>query len=87
MKKYIFIIIILFLSLFLKIPKYIELNNLKIIKSISCDEKYYYLEEIIPTRDDNGIEYHKKIHKVKTITNKYFIKYAKNKCIKKKDYN
>lgn len=84
MKKYILIIIILLLSLFIKVPNYRELNDLKIIKSIDCDKDYYYLEEIIPIKDDNGIEYDKKIHKVKNISNKYFIKYAKNKCTKKR---
>ena len=68
MKKYILIIIIvLLLSLFIKVPSYRELNDLKIIKSIDCDKDYYYLEEVIPIKDDNGI------------------KYAKNKCINKKD--
>ena len=84
MKKYILIIIILLLSLFMKVPSYRELNDLKIIESIKCDENYYYLTEIIPNRDDNGIEYEKKIHKVKYISNKYFIKYAKNMCNKKR---
>ena len=85
MKKYILIIIILVLSLFIKVPSYRELNDLRIIKSIDCDKDYYYLEEVIPIKDDNGIEYDKKMHKVKNISNKYFIKYAKNKCINKKD--
>ena len=84
MKKYILLIIILFISLFIKINDYRELNDLKIIESIKCDENYYYLTEIIPNRDDNGIEYDKKIHKVKIISNKYFIKYAKNMCNKKR---
>ena len=83
MKKYIFIGIIIFISLFIKVNDYIELNDLKIIKNIKCDDNYYYLTEIIPVRGDNGIEYEKKMYKVKNISNKYFIKYAKNKCNKK----
>lgn len=86
MKKYILIIVLLFLSLFIKVDKYIEINNLKIIDSIYVCDSYYYLEEIIPIRDDNGINYDKKIHKVKNISDKYFIKYAKyKKCIKKEN--
>lgn len=85
MKRYIILIIILFLSIFVKIPRYIELNDLKIIESINCDKDYYYLKEIIPIRNNNGIEYEKKIHKVKDIDDKYFIKYAVNNCIYKKN--
>lgn len=83
MKKYIFIIVLIILLLFIKIPSYRELNDLKIIKYIYvCDNYYYYLEEVIPIRDDNGIEYDKKIYKVKNISDKYFIKYAKYKKCK-----
>mgnify|MGYP004459909145 CR=1 FL=1 len=60
--KRIVIATILVLSLFIiKIPKYIELNNLAIIESIGINykDKNYeiYLKEIIPYRSDQGIAY------------------------------
>ena len=84
MKRIIFIIILIVLLVFIKIPSYRELNDLKIIKYIYVCDNYYYLEEVIPIRDDNGIEYDKKIYKVKNISNKYFIKYVKYKKCKNK---
>jgi hypothetical protein len=85
MRKTIILFIILFIfSLFVKLPKYRELNDLKIIDKITiyCDKTIY--REIIPTRDDNGIEYNYKYHKVKKINNKFYIDKAKiiNKCKK-----
>ncbi len=41
-------------------PKYVELNNLAIIRGIgvSCNEDInLYFQEIIPTKGDNGIKY------------------------------
>ena len=78
MKKY-FIIILVFILLlkFIKIPNYIELNDLKIIKSINvdCNNEIYYLKEIIPIKSSNGIKYKNKTYKLKyeDITNKYFL--------------
>jgi len=66
MKRLLFIIIIL-LSLFLiKIPKYTELNHLIIIESIGVDcnnnKTTIYFKEIIPTKNDNDINYKYKIY-------------------------
>lgn len=84
MKKYIFIIlIVLIISLFIKIPEYKELNNLKIIEGIGLEcinnNKILYLKEIIPEKDDNGIEYNYKYHKVNfnNLNNKYYLKNTK----------
>ena len=51
MKKYLFIIlIVLIISLFIKIPEYKELNNLKIIEGIGLvcinNNKILYLKEL-----------------------------------------
>ncbi|MBQ9019103.1 MAG: hypothetical protein IJ097_02165 [Bacilli bacterium] len=86
MKNTIILFIILFIfSLFVKLPKYRELNNLKIIDKliIKCDK--VILREIVPTRDDNGIEYEYKYHIEKSINKtKYYIDKAKiiSKCKK-----
>lgn len=65
MKKIILLIIILIPLLFIKIPKYKELNHLIIIEKIGfdCSNNTIYLKEIIPLKDDNGIEYKYIIHK------------------------
>lgn len=59
--KIILIVIILLPLLFIKIPKYKELNNLIIIKKIeiTCtNDKYIVkLEEILPEKDDTSIKY------------------------------
>lgn len=61
MKKYFFMfLIILFLSFFIKIPKYVELNEIKIIKSITVDCSNNYsivMKEIKPIKKDNGFSY------------------------------
>lgn len=70
MKKVILAIFCVFIvigALFLiKIPEYVELNNLMIVEGIGveCDGKTYklYLKEIIPTKDDTGISYKYKIY-------------------------
>lgn len=72
MKK-IIIITILVLTLFIiKIPKYIELNNLAIIESMGIDykDKTYevYLKEIIPYQSDQGITYKYKYYNKKAST-------------------
>lgn len=68
MKKRIIIIIIILLPLLIiKIPKYKELNNLIIIKTIEvkCTSNGYNveLEEILPEKDDTSIEYKYKKYK------------------------
>ena len=89
MKNTIIIFVILFIfSLFVKLPKYKELNHLKIIDKITITCDTYKLREVIPTKDDNGIEYEYKYYKEKELdSNKYYIDKAKviNKCKKIED--
>lgn len=86
MKKIlILIIIIIGTYLLLDIPKYIELNDLKIIDRITINCDNIILREIIPVKDDNSIEYKYKYYN--KISNKFYYKKAKiiNKCKKKKN--
>ena len=77
MKKTIILtIIFIILSLFIKIPKYNEINNIKIIDRVYkyCD--YYKLREVLLDKDDYNYEY--KYYKEKKINkNKYYIDKAK----------
>ena len=60
MKKTIIIIILLFIiSIFIHIPKYLELNNLIIIDKINidCKNKTIKYNEIIPYKDNSTINY------------------------------
>lgn len=61
MKKIILILLVVLGAFAIKIPKYVELNNLAIIEDVGIsyqEGKYYlYLKEVIPTKDDNGISY------------------------------
>lgn len=79
-KTIILFFILLIFSIFIKKPKYIELNHLHIIDRITiyCDKTTY--RELIPIRDDNGIEYDYKYHN--KINKTYYTKKAKviNKC-------
>ena len=69
MKKMVFgalCLIVVVMSFFLiKIPTYVELNNLIIVEGIGveCNHNNYklYLKEVIPTKDDTGITYKYKI--------------------------
>ena len=76
MKKYILIIIFIILSLFIKIPRYKELNNIKIIDRVYvyCDS--YKLREVLLDKDDYSYEY-KYYNEKKINKNKYFIDKAK----------
>lgn len=67
MKKTFFLLLIsLFISFFIDIPSYVELNDLVIVEGIgiSCSEEDYkiYIKEIIPTKDDTGMNYKYKIY-------------------------
>jgi len=66
MKKIIFIVCLIILTIFIKIPSYVELNNLVIVEGIGlrCENNKYilYLKEVIPIRDDNGISYQYKYY-------------------------
>ena len=83
MKKIILILLIIIELFIIKIPKYEELNNLAIIKEIAIEykeNKYtIYLKEIIPIKDNQGINYKYKIYKETSST----IKEAYNKIKKK----
>ena len=61
MKGNLILFILIFLSFtFLPIPKYVELNNLNIIKTITvdCDDDITItLEEVLPLKKENGIQY------------------------------
>lgn len=87
MKK-IVIITILILSLFIiKIPEYVELNNLAIIESVGISYKddiyQVHVKEVIPYKDDQGISYRYKYYSSNSETlEKAFINIGK-KCNKK----
>lgn len=81
------IIILLIPLLFIKIPKYTELNNLAIIEEIGIKEennKYtLYLKEIIPIKEDNSIKYEYKYYESTSKNIKTSLKEIKNKSNKK----
>ena len=70
MKKIIIIISIIALTYFIKIPPYVELNDLAIIESIGIEYKdnqyIIYLKELIPTKSDQGIDYKYKYYETKS---------------------
>ncbi|MBR3049156.1 MAG: hypothetical protein IKG58_01180 [Bacilli bacterium] len=88
-KKLIILFILLFISIFIHIPKYVELNNLAIIDGIGVyykDNSYYiYLKEIIPIKDQLGINKEYKYYYVKSKDIESGIKEL-NKNSKKKLY-
>ncbi len=61
MKKVLLILLIIVSIYFIKIPKYVELNNLAIIEGagIYYNKKEYtiWLKEIIPLKEEEGINY------------------------------
>ena len=61
MRRSILFMTLIIISLFFNIPDYVELNNLDIIEGIGVsykDDHYtVYLREIIPIKDDQGINY------------------------------
>lgn len=92
MKKILIIIIVIILGIFIKIPEYEELNNLAIIGgvAVSYNDKNYtvYLKEIIPIKDEQGINYEYEYYKGegKTIDNalKQIYKNSKKKIYLKR---
>ena len=74
MKKLILVIIILLELTLIKVPEYVELNNLAIIDSIAViEEKNHYtiiMKEIIPIKSDQGIKYEYKYYKKTAATKK-----------------
>lgn len=67
MKKIILLLLILLELFVLKIPDYVELNDLAIIEKIYLEEKNnqytLILKEIIPLKSDQGISYKYEYHK------------------------
>ena len=61
MRRSILFMTLIIISLFFNIPDYVELNNLAIVEGIGVsykDDHYtVYLREIIPIKDDQGINY------------------------------
>lgn len=66
MKKTFLIIIIILELLIIKIPSYIELNDLAIIEEVTIKQENtrytIILKEIIPIKDDQGINYEYKYY-------------------------
>ncbi len=92
MKKIFIILIIILGAYIIKIPTYVELNNLAIIEQIAINYKneYYtiYLKEIIPKKDENGINYEYTYYKasgknIKSTLNKLNNKTKKKLYLKK----
>lgn len=77
MKRYILLLLILLELSLIKIPTYVELNNLAIITDIAViEENNRYtllLKETIPIKDDQGINYKYKYYKktAKSLDNAY----------------
>ena len=91
MKKYLAILItIILMTIFIKVPKYVELNNLILVDGIgvSCRNESYtlFIKEIIPTKKETGIIYSYKIYED---TNSSINKAYKNieKKVNKKIYS
>lgn len=91
MKNYLAILItIILMTIFIKVPKYVELNNLILVDGIgvSCRNESYtlFIKEIIPTKKETGIIYSYKIYED---TNSNINKAYKNieKKVNKKIYS
>ena len=91
MKRILIIIIIVIGAVIFRIPEYVELNNLAIIESIGVqyeNRKYtIYLKEIIPKKDENGINYDYKYYKSQEVSLKDAYKKLPAKTKKKLYYN
>lgn len=87
MKKVLITVLIILSLLIIKIPPYVELNNLAIIDSIgvSYNDRNYtiYLKEIIPVKDENGITYEYEFYKSNGDSIDACYKNIKNKTKKK----
>lgn len=87
MKKVLITVLIILSLLIIKIPPYVELNNLAIIDSIgvSYNDRNYtiYLKEIIPVKDENGITYEYEFYKSNGDSIDTCYKNIKNKTKKK----
>lgn len=66
MKKVLVVILIVVGAIVIKIPEYVELNDLAIIESMGVSYKNaiynVYLKEVIPKKDENGINYEYKYY-------------------------
>ncbi len=60
MKKILFLGVLIIIGILLKIPPYVELNDLAIIIGIGIEENndscYVYLKEAIPIKEENGLK-------------------------------
>lgn len=67
MKKALIILFFIIIGIIIKIPEYEELNNLAIINSIAINTNNnkvtIIIKEIIPKKNDNGIDYEYKYYK------------------------
>lgn len=86
-KRFLILLFLISMSIFFKIPEYVELNNLAIIEGIgvSYNNNHYtiYLKEVIPTKDDLGINYKYNYYKEDGKTIKTTLKKLQKKTKKK----
>ena len=91
MKKALLLILIILELILIKVPNYVELNNLAIIDTIGIiEENNRYtiiLKEIIPTKSDQGIKYEYKYYKETSTTIKKAITNLNKKTKKKLYFN
>lgn len=87
MKKFFLILLIFFELLVIKIPKYVELNDLAIIEEIFVEEKSnqytLVLKEIIPLKDNQGISYKYTYHQATSSSLEKALQQIKNNTKKK----
>ena len=87
MKKILLILLIILELSLIKIPNYIELNNLAIIEEIAIEQKNdqytIILKEIIPIKASEGINYKYKFYKQTASTLNKAYKLIVNKTKKK----
>lgn len=87
MKKYLLILIIIFELVTIKIPEYVELNNIAIIEEVAviktADRYTVILKEVIPKKDDNGITYEYKFYEKTAPTVEKAYNYIKNSAKRK----
>ena len=86
-KRFLILLFLISMSIFFKIPEYVELNNLAIIEGVgvSYNNNHYtvYLKEIIPTKDNLGINYKYNYYKEDGKTIKTTLKKLQKKTKKK----
>lgn len=87
MKKILLIILIILELVIIKIPPYVELNNIAIIEEVAIkktnNQYTLILKEIIPIKDDQGIDYEYKFYKETSTSIKQAYSNLKNKTKKR----